>query len=110
MAYDIAVLIGLSGIAFIFAYLAMNMDREKIMTAGLQILFISLAFYTILIILNVLAIMATDAGETAIANMLYGLYTPILYAVIFIVALIIVMTAMEAAGMSLEFAKEAEKE
>lgn len=108
--YEQGIMVGISVIAFIFFFLAIKTDREKMTGAALQILFVAMGLFTILVGLNIMAAMAEGDSQAGIASIIQSLYGIFLLAVIFIVAMIIVLTAMEAAGMSIEFAKKAEEE
>lgn len=85
MAYDVALVLGFGAIAFVMAYMAFNLDREE--HGILQILFMFLAFFSILNVHGSMLVLLEEQAITAFNPMIeaqlnvfiWGLYLTLGY-------------------------------
>lgn len=94
MAYDVAVIIGLTGIAFIFGYLALNLDRER--HAILQFLFLSSCLWFIMYdfyaIREIARVDTSGTNTTTIQELMVGGYdVSMIIGIVFIFYMIILI-------------------
>lgn len=97
MPYDIATVLGLTGIAFIFGYLALNIDRER--HALLQFLFLTSCLYFILYDfytmarINDISLNISEAiNQTIISDLMIGGYDATMIIIILFLMYIVVYT------------------
>lgn len=79
---DIALIAGLGMIAFFFIYGAFKFDKGK--HAPLQILFLFMALFSVIMLVGTLSAMAKTNGQTAVDSMVSMAYTAIVYVTVFI--------------------------
>ena len=113
MAYDIAIVAGITGVTAIFFYLAKDMMHrgdDKPIAIPMSILFMFAGFFTLLANLTVMSEIAEDAGKASIQSIIDGLYGPFLLMVIFVLAYIMITVFAEAAGLSVKWSSGEEEE
>lgn len=111
MAYDTAIIIGMTGLVAIFFYLAKEMMErgdDKPISIPLSILFMFAGFFTMLANLTIMADMAS--GHAATQNIINGLYGPFLFMVIIVLAYVIITVIADVAGYALSWSGGKEEE
>jgi hypothetical protein len=87
MAYDIAVILGLAAIAFIFAFISTNVEKKH---SVLQFLFLFLSLGTILLIFAAMVDITARGDYTVLAELLSTGYTATVWVIVFFILYTIV--------------------
>jgi cytochrome bd-type quinol oxidase subunit 2 len=106
MAYDIAVMVGVVGFAFIFAYISTHFDKDQFGASAFQILFLVCTLVLMLFGTVFMIDISASATETNLQNILSEGFLPFMLIIFFVFIMLIFISYLYSIMSAMKIKKE----